>query len=212
MEDTGPDTPEPARKRSKKAKPRAAAATPGGLAALRDFVSARHSFVGLMVCMSYHILFAEVPASGLAVGRHYFDRNSLSAGSADPALQLGVFADRSESDEELLAALAAEIPNTKKPVRSRARRSRAKQASSGTKHALLRPQLLCAVRPMSVHCARVMLRACHIQEPIHPVILGVTIYRWHSREEGKGQRAEGAGEQYRKHGCESNRGSNEPST
>ena len=33
MEDTGPETPEPARKRSKKAKPGAAAATPGVLAA-----------------------------------------------------------------------------------------------------------------------------------------------------------------------------------
>lgn len=60
MEDTGPETPEPARKRSKKAKPGAAAATPGGLAALHDFISACHYFAGLMVCMSYHILFAGV--------------------------------------------------------------------------------------------------------------------------------------------------------
>ena len=150
--------------------------------------------------------------SGLAVGRHWFDINSLSAGSADPASQLGVFADRSESDEELLAALAADNPNTGKPARGRGRRGRAKQASSGTKHAPLRPQLPCAVRLMSVHCARVMLRACLILGPIHRVILGVTISRWHSREEGKGQRAEGTGEEYKKHGCKSNRGFNQPST
>lgn len=82
-----------------------------------------------------------------------FDIISMSAGSADPALQLGVFADRSESDEELLAALAVDIPSTEKPARGRGRRARAKPAYSGTKHALLRPHLPCAVRLMSVHCA-----------------------------------------------------------
>ena len=162
-----------------------------------------------------HIIFffaeMQLPTSGLAVGRHCFDNISMPAGSADPVSQLGVFADRSESDEELLAALAVDVPSTEKPARGRGRRGRAKLASSGTKHALLRPQLPCAVRLMSVHCASVMLRACLIPERTRPVTLGVLIYRWQSRERRKGQRAEGTGEECKEQGCESNRGSKKPS-
>ena len=56
------------------------------------------------------------------------------AGSADPASQLGVFADRSESDEELLEAdpsASVTTPQRGRGKRQRARGSSRKSAASG---------------------------------------------------------------------------------
>ncbi len=133
MEDTGPDTPQPARKKSKKAKAGGAAAASGVLAAQDKFPCATPYFADGWCAYRYVLLLYFSCSSS-------FDNTSMTAGSAGRASQLGVFADRSDSDEELLAALAMDIPSTEKPLkRGQGSRGRAKLASSGAKHAFRRP-------------------------------------------------------------------------
>ena len=148
MEDYTADTPKPARKRSKKGELDGPVTTPGVCFCLNLL----HGHQQPMTCQQRSSL---QDGAGVALYMRNFsqclmyycpgtsgtsgpkaDWLWLSAGSADPASQLGVFADRSESDEELLEATTPASLSTAQRGRGKAKRPRGSNKKSSAPGAL----------------------------------------------------------------------------